>query len=311
MHTNKMFRGRGLLSFAFIVFLLPFGARAQTGAPALTPEQQAANELFQAKKWPEAAEAYGNIVRATPQNPRAWYRLGFSLHSLKQFQQAAAAFEKAVEIAQQPGAMYGAAAAYAQLNQPERAFEWLKRAGAAGFAQPDQLKTDTDFTKLRSDPRFNEAVAAFTINAEPCGALPRYHDFDFFIGEWDVQGVAGTPPATNSIQLVTGKCILFENYVNGPYSGKSFSYYDSTLGKWRQTYVDSTGSSAMFVGEYADGAMRFEGESHQRTGPASSRIRMTLFNQGPDRLRQLGETTNDGGKTWTVSYDLTYTRKKN
>ena len=42
----------------------------------------------------------------------------------------------------------------------------------------------------------------------------------------------------------------------------------------------------------------------------SNKIRMTFFNQGPTQVRQLGETSTDGGKTWTVSYDLTYVRKK-
>lgn len=309
MSTYKMFRRTSLLSFAFIVFLFGSGALAQTPSPALTPEQQAANDLFQAKKWTEAAQAYGAIVRTSPQNGRAWYRLGVSLQSLKQYQAAVEAFEKSAEVGQLPNAMYGAAAAYAQLNQPEKAFAWLTKAAGAGYAQVDQLKTDEDFVKLRADVRFAEAVKAFGVNAEPCGGLPHYRDFDFFLGEWNVQGTAGTPPASNSIQLITGKCILFENYVNGPYNGKSFSYYDATTGKWRQTWVDAFGGSATFVGNYSDGVMRFEGESHPLTGPATQ-IRMTFFNQGPDRLRQLGETTADGGKTWTVTYDLAYTRKK-
>ena len=37
---------------------------------------------------------------------------------------------------------------------------------------------------------------------------------------------------------------------------------------------------------------------------------MSLLNIGPDTVRQLGETSMDGGKTWQVTYDLTYTRKK-
>jgi len=36
---------------------------------------------------------------------------------------------------------------------------------------------------------------------------------------------------------------------------------------------------------------------------------MSLLKIGPDTVRQLGETSSDGGKTWVVSYDLTYTRK--
>jgi hypothetical protein len=36
---------------------------------------------------------------------------------------------------------------------------------------------------------------------------------------------------------------------------------------------------------------------------------MTFFNQGPNQVRQLGHISTDGGKTWTVTFDLTYVRK--
>jgi len=36
---------------------------------------------------------------------------------------------------------------------------------------------------------------------------------------------------------------------------------------------------------------------------------MTLFNLGPDRVRQLSEQTVDGGKTWSTQYDFIYIRK--
>ena len=37
--------------------------------------------------------------------------------------------------------------------------------------------------------------------------------------------------------------------------------------------------------------------------------KLTFFNLGPDKVRQFDERTTDKGKTWTVGYDLTYTRK--
>jgi hypothetical protein len=36
--------------------------------------------------------------------------------------------------------------------------------------------------------------------------------------------------------------------------------------------------------------------------------KMTFFDQH-GTVRQLGETSTDDGKTWTVAYDLVYTRK--
>lgn len=73
--------------------------------------------------------------------------------------------------------------------------------------------------------------------------------------------------------------------------------------------MDRSGNVSEFVGEYKEGAMRFEGESHRNDGSKVLR-RMTIFDEGPDRVRQHSERSVDGGKTWSVVYDFIYTRKK-
>jgi hypothetical protein len=37
---------------------------------------------------------------------------------------------------------------------------------------------------------------------------------------------------------------------------------------------------------------------------------MTFFNRGADEVRQLIEQSSDDGKTWTVTFDGTYRRKR-
>ncbi|OLE52884.1 MAG: hypothetical protein AUG51_15860 [Acidobacteria bacterium 13_1_20CM_3_53_8] len=306
---------RALLLKILLASLATLVCAAQT--PTQTTTQSAsstdANALYQARNWPEAAHAYEAIVRAEPDNGRAWYRLGMSLYSMGRYEQAAAAFERASAILSFPGAMYNAAASYARLGNRAKAFEWLHKASDAGFAQADLLNRDEDFAAMRGNAEFAAIVKKVGVNATPCASLPEYRQFDFWIGEWDVRGtLAGAQAgvaASNSIQSVTNQCVLFENYTNGAYSGKSFSYYDATIGKWRQTWVDSVGGSNYYTGEYRDGAMRFEGEAHTRQGKPI-KVRMTLFNLGPDRVRQLGENSTDDGRTWNVTYDLTYTRRR-
>jgi hypothetical protein len=39
-------------------------------------------------------------------------------------------------------------------------------------------------------------------------------------------------------------------------------------------------------------------------------LRMTFTPIDANTVRQFGENSNDGGKTWTTAYDLTYRRKK-
>jgi hypothetical protein len=142
----------------------------------------------------------------------------------------------------------------------------------------------------------------------PCDE-PQFREFDFWVGEWDVTSGA-KKIAESSIQKIIGSCVIFENYTDPRgFSGKSFNFYDSTLKKWRQTWVDIGGNVSEYSGEYKDGAMRFEGEVHRRNGQRIP-YKMIIYNLGADRVRQYSENSVDGGKTWKVSYDFLYLRKK-
>jgi hypothetical protein len=143
----------------------------------------------------------------------------------------------------------------------------------------------------------------------PCPTKPEYRQFDFWVGEWDVTAQE-KKIATSSIQRIVGDCIIFENYsqLDG-YTGKSFSFFDAILGKWRQTWVDGTGNVGEYVGSYGESAMRFEGETHRSDGKKIL-SRMTLTKLGPDRVRQHSERSLDGGKTWAAGYDFVYVRRK-
>ena len=131
--------------------------------------------------------------------------------------------------------------------------------------------------------------------------------FDFWIGVWDVTD-SGKVIAASTEELTVDSCMLIENYFESDgYTGKSINFFDPYLKKWRQTWVDCQGNVSEFVGEFRDGAMRFEGESH-RAGKKIFR-RLTFFNLGPDRVRQYSEASLDGIK-WHVNYDYLYIRKK-
>ncbi|MFY9608408.1 MAG: hypothetical protein WAU45_07320 [Blastocatellia bacterium] len=86
------------------------------------------------------------------------------------------------------------------------------------------------------------------------------------------------------------------------------NFYNAATGKWRQTWVSSTGGVTEYEGSYRDGAMGYEGET-TRNGTRLM-LRPTSFDLGPERVRQFAEQSADAGKTWSVTYDFTYIRKK-
>ena len=70
--------------------------------------------------------------------------------------------------------------------------------------------------------------------------------------------------------------------------------------------MDTLGTITLYKGSFReDGNLYFEADQFG----TSNKIRMTFYNQGPNQVRQLGHISADDGKTWTVSFDLTYVRK--
>ncbi|MGH9532394.1 MAG: tetratricopeptide repeat protein [Terriglobales bacterium] len=298
------------LSF-ILLYALVFNAGPAL-ADALSSEADAA---FAAQDWAKAARAYEQITQREPQNGQAWYRLGYAQHLLKRYDPAIAAYGHAVEI--NPAnwrAIYNTAGAHALLGHPDQAFDWLNRLvdpATVGFAQIGAIEADSDFASLRTDARYQKILAAVDKNANPCRDAAESRQFDFWIGDWDVTTAQGQPAGTSSIQLILGSCVIFENWtsIGNGYAGKSLNIYNVPRKKWQQYWVDSAGAVTFFEGGWEGSSLRLTGENAPRSGLLSLN-RMTFTPLSPDKVRQHGEGSDDGGKTWTTRYDLIYNRKK-
>ena len=59
------------------------------------------------------------------------------------------------------------------------------------------------------------------MNSKPCTAGPEYQQFDFWVGEWDVE-VGGQKVARSRIEKISDGCIVQENWMpSGGPPGKS------------------------------------------------------------------------------------------
>ena len=154
------------------------------------------------------------------------------------------------------------------------------------------------------------AAQSPAVQTRPCKESPGYRGMDFWVGEWEVETEKGRPAGVNRIELVLDGCIVLENWTgNNGYAGKSFNLFHSDTSKWEQLWVDNQGQLTRYEGEAKNGEIHYRTESVDAEGKKTLR-RMTFFPKGPDGLRQLGESSTDGGSTWTVEYDLHYKRKK-
>ena len=289
-----------------LVLLAPAPRRACAAAP---PTLREAGAAFEKGDWKGAAEAYGAITKREPGNVRAWFRLGTSYAKLGKLRDAIQPLLQADAIGQSPIVRYGIAAVYARLSDSTQAFAWLEKAIASGYRSTDKLKQDPDFAPLRGAAHFASVVQRVEWNDRPCAHVAEHRQFDFWVGEWNVAGPEGNAAGQNSITVANGDCCIQEHWTSAILgAGQSFNFYNPTTKTWHQTWVDDQGEVAEFDGTIRDGAMRMEG---YRQGPNGSRIpaRLTLTPLPNGTVRQLGEDSSDRGKTWTVLYDLIYTRK--
>ena len=95
--------------------------------------------------------------RRSPRDGEDWYSRGMELHNDENYREAIAAFAKSIEAGHKEAASsYNIACGYALLGEPDRAFEWLKRAMDAGFDLSHYIDHDDDLDSLKSDPRWAE-----------------------------------------------------------------------------------------------------------------------------------------------------------
>jgi hypothetical protein len=157
---------------------------------------------------------------------------------------------------------------------------------------------------------------AVLIAQRPC-SQPEYRQFDFWIGDWKAFGPKGDKAGDSKISLILDSCVILEEWISTnpqqglTFSGKSFNSYNAATKQWQQTWTDNTGNTTEFLRAkgsngkivfYADKVTSANGKIYMR--------KLSFTKLSEDKVRQLGERSDDGGTIWTVEYDLEYRRKK-
>ncbi|MES2847569.1 MAG: hypothetical protein V4685_00825 [Bacteroidota bacterium] len=157
---------------------------------------------------------------------------------------------------------------------------------------------------------------AVTAQQRPCAAKV-YRQFDFWIGEWEVFDTSGKKAGDSKISVLLDSCIILEEWASATvvkgirYAGKSYNTYNAAKKSWQQYWVDNAaGVTEYFNGHYKDKKMILETDNEKQANDTFKIQRMTFHDLGRDKVRQHGENSVDGGKTWTTDFDLEYRRKK-
>jgi hypothetical protein len=126
-----------------------------------------------------------------------------------------------------------------------------------------------------------------------------HHQFDFWLGDWDVTTLDGKPAGHNHIVSIAGGCGLEEQWTGaGGGSGRSLNTYDPADRRWHQFWVGGDGTILRLSGSFASDVMTLEG--------GGNRIRFTRNADGT--VRQTWDTSSDGGTSWKTIFDGKYVR---
>jgi hypothetical protein len=305
-------------SFRCIAAAASLLASALTAQPAqhaqeasISAERQraegAADSAFASKDYRHAAALFERLTQIDSTVPRYWMRLGMSAALAEDYKTGARAFERASALRAGPAAAYNAGAMFARLSQADSAFAWLQRAVQSGFADTATLATDDDLANLRADARYAKLRHDAAVAPAPCRDAPDYRRFDFWVGTWRVTTPGGQQVGTSHVDVVSGGCALLENWRDMRGSeGKSLNTFDPATHGWRQFWVGQGGGITDYSeSEWHGSSLTFV--AHSRTPNGSELVqRLTFTPLEGGVVRQFGEGSTDGGKTWSSFYDFHY-----
>ncbi|MBW3565099.1 MAG: tetratricopeptide repeat protein [Acidobacteria bacterium] len=117
------------------------------------------NDHQKTARYREAIDEYRKYVEENPESGRGWSNLGFAYHYTGNYDQAIAAFSRALQLGYQTAySAYNIACGHARLGHTDLAFQWLDRAESYGMDVGHRLESDEDLRSLRSDPRYREVI---------------------------------------------------------------------------------------------------------------------------------------------------------
>jgi hypothetical protein len=140
--------------------------------------------------------------------------------------------------------------------------------------------------------------------------------FDFWLGDWSVtwknaDGSVGK--ARNQVSRVLGGQVIEEQFEEDPADpapllrGRSLSVFQKATGTWRQAWADNQGGFFSLTAR-VDGDKRIFATELTVDGAQVKGRRMIFHGITHDAFTWDWEGTTDGGKTWTLLWQLDYKR---
>ncbi len=148
-------------------------------------------------------------------------------------------------------------------------------------------------------------LEAADTTAAACAA-PMYHQFDFWVGDWDVFDVASPARVAHArIDSILAGCVLREDYQSADgFTGQSLTIYDPARNVWHQTWVTNGGTLLEIDGKFAEGEMVLSGKNQK-----GEMVRGTW--KPVDRgVRETAVKSSDAGRSWEPWFDIIFRQRQ-
>lgn len=139
------------------------------------------------------------------------------------------------------------------------------------------------------------------------GALPaEASEFDFFVGTWRVGA-----NATDKVKKFGKGLAILETYkVAGGGGGWSVTVFDATTKTWTQTWQTTSGNYTQFTGKKEGDDIVLVGKVRHPQSGAVGLMRLSFVNITRNSFEQKYDLSTDGGKTWSNSSRIPFTRMR-
>ncbi|MEZ4896280.1 MAG: hypothetical protein R2806_05570 [Saprospiraceae bacterium] len=273
-------------------------------AAAQSDIRQAVLDAAGHQQWDKAMLLASKWIDTDSSSAEAYFYRGLALVRTGQYAAAGAPFLKARSLHYPvPNAIdFNLAKVAAQTGDPDQAITLLQKLADRGFGSPGLLN-DPAFAPLQDRKEFPSIRNQVEANKFPCLADPKFRQFDFWIGDWDVY-MNGQLAGYNTITRAEGGCALHENWhsADGSHSGQSINYYDPVRQAWHQNWVGSGMDITDYVAEESrEGYLRFVGKMKTSQGIVLKRMTFT-YDPSNHSVLQFIEDSTDEGKTWTAGF---------
>lgn len=166
------------------------------------------------------------------------------------------------------------------------------------------------FVSLLIIGAFSNNLQAQSTSVSQC-TESEYHQFDFWIGEWDVFDTTGNLVGTNNIYSLQEGCVIQENWQSekSGYTGTSYNYYNKTDKTWNQVWIDNQGGILELKGNFNNNKMVLKSEllDGQKTPLYYNQISWELLDDG--KVLQTWQTFDQNNNLLKTLFKGIYQKK--